>query len=59
MSFANDCPACVMGRHGQHDANWGTTPGLIGGTHCDCGGDCEARFAASVRALRETLEAGK
>lgn len=46
MSLQADCPSCVTGDHDGHDANWGITPGLIGGSYCGCEGDCAERVKA-------------
>lgn len=44
MSVSTDCYGCAMGKHGNHDPEFGITPGLIGGQRCDCAGDCHERF---------------
>lgn len=44
MSLASDCPGCCVGDHDKHDADYGIVPGLIGGTYCDCKGDCGERL---------------
>lgn len=46
MSRPADCPSCAMGSHDRHDRAHGLRPGLIGGTYCDCTGDCAERFKA-------------
>ena len=40
MAIAKDCTACWNGNHEEHDANHGIKPGVIGGTYCDCKGEC-------------------
>jgi hypothetical protein len=58
MSFPSDCPSCMKRDHSRHDARWGMRPGLIGGTHCVCKGECEqARvdLFANLRSLRAAV----
>lgn len=56
MSFPADCPACVMGNHEGHDPKHGLREGLIGGTRCDCVGDCADRLLAWTRAAFGAVE---
>ena len=53
MSVAADCPACAWGNHEHHDASHGLKPGLIGGSHCACPGDCAERFKAECEHLAD------
>lgn len=43
MSSIVDCPACFSGNHEEHKGDWGIIPGVIGGTRCECKGDCAER----------------
>jgi hypothetical protein len=56
MSTTVDCPACVYGNHDEHVADWGLRPGLIGGTRCDCKGDCADRAGEAYRRMMSTIE---
>lgn len=68
MSFAADCAGCIAGDHTTHDPEHGLVPGVIGGTRCDCSGDCSDRaterdenfarwLTENVLPRRRTLEA--
>lgn len=43
MSFPQLCPSCSRGHHSGHRTGTGR-PGLIGGTTCECPGDCAIQF---------------
>lgn len=51
MSFPADCLSCVAGKHEGHNSKEGTRPGLIGGTVCNCTGDCAERAAAAWESI--------
>lgn len=53
MSIAVDCPACMLGEHDGHDALHGIIPGLIGGSRCDCEGDCAERAKAAWERMKD------
>lgn len=55
MSIAADCPSCFHGDHSGHDAKWNVRPGLIGGSHCACSGDCRERAREAAVLLGELL----
>lgn len=55
MALISDCPACLVGYHGDHDPTYGCKPGLIGGMYCACTGDCLPRFTARVAELDRLL----
>lgn len=44
MALPRDCTGCSVGKHDQHSATEGSTPGLIGGSICECTGDCVDRW---------------
>ena len=52
MAYPMDCNACIGGDHENHDATEGTRLGLIGGSICECIGDCAERFEARCAELR-------
>lgn len=54
MSLARDCSACVTGAHTRHNASEGLTEGLIGGTYCDCTGDCAERRQAEQKEFEKS-----
>lgn len=56
MSRPADCPACSSGNHDSHDTKHGSQPGLIGGTICECKGDCPERASARATVLSQFLE---
>lgn len=53
MSFITDCPACMAGDHDRHVHDWQIRPGVIGGSTCECRGDCEHR---STRAYEQMMQ---
>jgi hypothetical protein len=55
VSFSAPCPGCLMGDHERHERDWGIKPGLIGGSSCDCVGDCAETFAAEGAAMAARL----
>lgn len=56
MSRAQECGGCMSGNHDQHDRDHGLRVGVIGGTYCDCTGDCAARFAARGDLFQHLLD---
>lgn len=55
MSYPVDCPGCTMGKHERHNPSHGTIPGVIGGTWCDCPGDCAQRADANAEAFLRAI----
>lgn len=55
MSYPVDCLGCTTGKHERHDPAHGITPGLIGGTSCDCSGDCIERAEAAAEAFSRAI----
>ena len=51
-----DCPACVMGQHSGHVANWNMRGfGIIDGEVCHCAGDCKERSDAAWKNLMSKI----
>lgn len=40
MSFPTLCDGCAFGKHDQHQ-DWTGPAGVIGGTSCECAGECQ------------------
>jgi len=57
MSIASNCGSCMAGDHTRHDRDHGIREGVIGGTYCDCSGDCAERAEARGEELRALLTA--
>lgn len=51
MSALADCPGCSQGDHSQHRAGWNVRPGVLGGSSCNCSGDCAQRHDAATERL--------
>lgn len=43
MSINVDCGGCAAGNHDRHNYAHGLRPGVLGGQHCGCQGDCAER----------------
>lgn len=56
MSLAQDCPGCEIGVHSLHAPDHGIKAGLIGGTYCDCPGDCEQRREELAQRFAEQIQ---
>jgi hypothetical protein len=59
MSLIVTCTACQFGRHEDHREVVQAVPeGMIGGSRCDCKGECRDRFANDLGAAQDYLRRG-
>lgn len=57
MAMTYDCPGCQQGDHTRHISLWDVHEGLLGGTVCQCNGDCKSRQEARVEHFQRELGA--